>query len=102
MIVAVLFAVLSAFLFLSFCYLADLLIFIYRENKIFQLQKEDPAYRFQLEERHKGKKSGRKKNYLLYLLIQTFLLQGEQKRGESLIPFLKNDSLLGIKKEASI
>ncbi|MBR3837608.1 MAG: hypothetical protein IKJ74_05605 [Clostridia bacterium] len=101
MIVAITFGFLSLLFFAFLCYLADLLIFVYRENKAFLNRKGEILYRYQLEEKHKVKRCGRKKNYLLYLLIQTFSAQGELQRGKALLPFLKEDSLLGIKKEAS-
>lgn len=102
MIVAVVFGLLSVFLLSVMIYLADLVLFIRWENKRFLEMKADPSYRILLEEKHKVEKNGRKKNYLLYLLIQAFFVQGEIERGKSLVPFLKNDRLMGIKKEASI
>ena len=91
---AVLFGVLTGVFFLLFLYHADLILCYLREEG------DDAEYRLRLEKKHKKAKHPQKKNFLLYLICLSYRRQGEEKKAKELSLFLKNDFLLGVKKEA--
>ncbi len=86
------------FLFLL-VYQVDLILFFYREKNRFLKRKEVVEYRTFLENKQKKTKHFQKKNFYLYLFILLLWEEGEKEKGEGLLPFLKNDLLLGIRKK---
>ena len=81
-------------------WLCDLLIFRTRREREFARRKTDAQYLAQLIALQKKCRHPQKKNYLLFLIIRSLSARGEEKRAESLRPFLRSDGLLGVKKEA--
>lgn len=99
MTTAVFFAVLSAVFFIAFLYFLELLLFFEKETKRFQRESKGENYLSELSEREKKAKSRRKKNFLLYLRCKGHEIRGEADQAEKLLPFVRNDRLLEIKKE---
>ena len=60
--------------------------------------KNKETYFALVEARHKKCREGRKKNLLLYLSILALRDLEKNEEAEKLLPFLKEDFLLGIKK----
>ncbi len=100
MTVPIVFGCLSALFALLLFYFLDLTLFWLFQNRAFSRRYDDPQYRLYLEEKQKKTKRNKKKNYYLYLLIKTLILENESKKAASLLPFLKEDRLLGIEKRS--
>ncbi len=97
----VIFGVIAAFLFLLFLYLLDLILFCFFEKRAFDQKGDTREYLQRIQEKHKKTKQRRKRNFLLFLISLSFEKQGEERKMQELLPFIKKDALLGIhKKEA--
>ena len=95
------FAVIATVFFLCFFYFLDLVLFCLFEKRLFQQKGDTKEYLKRMEFKRKKTKQKRKKNFLLFLNCLAFEKQGEVKKAEELLPFLKEDSFLGIyQKEA--
>jgi len=79
-----------------FCYFSDLLIFRVLKEREFRRAVKDESYIKKLESDYKKHKHPKKKNLLLYFLIEAFHESSQKKKAEELKPFLKEDSLMGI------
>lgn len=99
MTTAIIFAILSAVIFLFLIYFLNLIVFVERENKRFQKEGGTAEYLAHLSLCEKKTKDKRKKNYLLYLRYRAHLALGETEQGEKLLPFLHRDKLLEIDPE---
>ncbi len=96
MTTAYFFAILSLFLFLFLLYFLQLVFFYEKEMKSFHASGKEDSYLTYLSIREKKVKSKRKRNFLLYLRIQSHKYRGETEKAESLIPFVKKDRLFDI------
>ncbi len=83
-----------------FFWYGSLLLFVWRQARLFKQNQNEKEYLEGLTEKQKQCKGKRKKNYLLYLMILTLKGQGREKEARQMLPFLRSDPLLGIKKEA--
>lgn len=100
MTTAVLFLILTL-VFLSFTiYFLDLYLFVKRVEKVGVSQSGEEAYFAKMEAAYGKEKNKRKKNFYLFCLIQEKKRLGKEEDARVLLPFLKDDPILGIKKEA--
>ncbi|MBR2615894.1 MAG: hypothetical protein IKC69_04380 [Clostridia bacterium] len=99
MTAAVLFGILSAFFLILTTFLLDLFLFYLRYQRLLCREKMDKVLLKRLEARHKKTKHPIKKNLFLYWSILVLLELGEGEKATGLLPFLKDDALMGIKKE---
>lgn len=97
---AILFGILTLFFFLLLVYYLELLLFFFRERKRYGQQRGEECYLRDLEEKHKKTKHPQKKNFYLYLICLALSSSDEEKKANRLLPFLKNDPLLGVKKDS--
>ncbi len=94
---AVIFGILAVFLFVLLLYFTSLLVFYLRETKHFRASCKEESYLEYLYEKEKKVKSGRKRNFLLFLRCKSYEHRGEMEKAEKLLPFIKKDSLFEIK-----
>lgn len=88
-----------AFVFLLLLlYSIDLLVFIRREKKRFETDFQTEEYIVFLVQKQKRAKHPQKKNYYLYLICLALTADGQTEKMRRLLPFLKNDPLLGVLK----
>ncbi len=95
---AVFLGILLVVFFIFFAYCFTYLLIWLQNVREYRLAKNKEQYLFKLEAKHKRCRVGRKKNFLLYLSILALRDLGKEEEAKKLIPFLKSDRLLGIKK----
>ncbi len=98
MIPAILFAVFFFVSLLLFLYSLDLFLFLQKENRFYEKEKNDPSYQAALNRKIKQKKHPQKKNYLLFLYCNSLQECGESDRAKALLSMIRPDPILGIKK----
>ena len=99
MTTAVLFGFLAFLCLFLMLYSLDLILFLFREKKHFDENAHTSEYVSILEEKQKKAKHPQKKNYYLYLLCICFSAHGQTEKAERLLPFLRDDRLLGVYKK---
>ena len=67
-------------------------------HKLYEKNKNDLCYQTVLEKKMKRKKHPQKKNYLLFLYCNCLEECGESERAKALLPMIRPDPILGIKK----
>ena len=82
--------------FLVFLYTLDLILFLFREKKIFEDEFDQKEYLARLELKQKKERHPQKKNYYLYLICLVFSATNQKEKAQRLVPFLKKDPLLGV------
>ncbi len=100
MIWAYLFLAISLITLLFLLYIFALLCFYLAEKKEFALRSHLPEYPIQKERKLKKLRSRRRKNLLMYCIIQAYLRQGKREKAKELLPFLSDDALFGIQKRS--
>ncbi len=95
---SVFFGILAFAFLLLFLYSLDLYCFLRFEKKRFESVSDRKKYVLELEEKQKKSKHPQKRNFYLYLICLSWTMDGERERALRLLPFLKNDFLLGIDK----
>ena len=98
MTMAVFYGLLAFIFFLVILYSLDLIVFLLREKKLLDENCQDPDYIMYLEQRQKMAKHPQKKNYYLYLFCIVLCVSGQVEKVERLLPFLRDDALLGVYK----
>lgn len=96
MIPAVLCALLAVLFLALTVYSLDLMFFLIREKKHFEENFSREEYLFTLHEKQKKAKHFQKKNYYLYLICLALFTSEQKEKANRLLPFLKNDPMLGV------
>ena len=99
MTTAFLFGFLALLCLLLLLYAVDLIVFLCREKKHFDAYAHTSEYVRLLEEKQQKAKHPQKKNSYLYLLCICFAAHGQTEKAERLLPFLRDDHLLGVYKK---
>ena len=74
------------------------IVFLLREKKLLDENCQDPDYIMYLEQKQEKSKHPQKKNYYLYLFCIVLCANGQVEKVERLLPFLRDDALLGVYK----
>lgn len=98
MTMAVFYGLLAFIFFLVILYSLDLIVFLIREKKLLDENCQDPDYIMYLEQKQEKSKHPQKKNYYLYLFCIVLCANGQVEKAERLLPFLRDDALLGVYK----
>ena len=98
MTMAVFYGLLAFIFFLVILYSLDLIVFLLREKKLLDENCQDPDYIMYLELKQEKSKHPQKKNYYLYLFCIVLCANGQFEKVERLLPFLRDDALLGVYK----
>ena len=99
MTMAVLYGLLAFIFFLVILYTLDLIVFLLREKKSFEANFQSVEYMANLEQKQKKAKHPQKKNYYLYLICLVLSATEQFEKAERLLPFLRDDALLGVYKK---
>lgn len=94
------FFILTILFFLLFLYFGALLLLQRRLSRDFKRFWNSRRFLEDLRRYHKIAKIPQIQNLLLYFILRIYQKQEEEDKAKKLLPFLKDDPLLGIKKDS--